>query len=322
VLHLAGVNRSENEDRFNDNIALAEELTAELDEVDARPCIVYANSIQSGSDTPFGSTKEAAALHLKRWGERTGAPVADVRLPNLFGEHGRPNYNSVVATFCDALASGKTPAIIEDREIPLLHVQEAIDAMLDLAVERASGVFHPAGSLTKVSSLLQLLSGYSDRYRTGEIPDISDPLNRALFNTYRSFCFPDHFPIHPDMRSDPRGALFEAVRSHGGRSQVFSSTTHPGVTRGNHFHIRKVERFVVMDGSAEITLRRLFDDHVVRFAVSGKRPAMVDMPTLWTHAITNVGTGELTTLFWADEIFDPLLPDTYAEPVETPATVP
>jgi UDP-2-acetamido-2,6-beta-L-arabino-hexul-4-ose reductase len=299
-----------------DNVLIAQRLTDSLDKAESHPAIVYANSIQAGTGTPFGESKQAAAEHLTEWGRRVGAPVADVRLPNLFGEHGRPQYNSVVATFCHTLARGGEPQLLVDRELPLLHVQDALDKMLELLEQRASGVFHPAGWPMTVSALLTQLKGVRDLYQTGEIPDTSNRLDRALFNTYRSFCFPERYPIYPPVRSDERGGLVESIRSHGGRSQVFSSTTHAGITRGDHFHLRKVERFLVLNGSAVITLRRLFYDGVVRFEVSGEHPALIDMPTMWAHAITNTGSGELTTLFWSDEIFDSSHPDTYAERVE------
>jgi UDP-2-acetamido-2,6-beta-L-arabino-hexul-4-ose reductase len=316
VLHLAGINRADNDERLLDNVLIAQHLTDSLDKAESHPAIVYANSIQAGTGTPFGESKQAAAEHLTEWGRRVGAPIADVRLPNLFGEHGRPRYNSVVATFCHTLARGGEPQLLVDRELPLLHVQDALDKMLELVEERASGVFHPEGWPMTVSALLTKLKGFRDLYQTGEIPDTSNRLDRALFNTYRSFCFPERYPIHPPVRSDDRGALVESVKSHGGSSQVFSSTTRAGVTRGDHFHLRKVERFVVLNGSAVITLRRLFYDGVVRFEVSGKRPALIDMPTMWAHAITNTGSEELTTLFWSDEIFNPSHPDTYTERVD------
>jgi UDP-2-acetamido-2,6-beta-L-arabino-hexul-4-ose reductase len=240
----------------------------------------------------------------------------DVRLPNLFGEHGRPRYNSVVATFCHELANGGMPMVHEDRELPLLHVQDAVEEMRRLVERDESGTVSPAGRPVTVRSVLERLEDFSRLYATGDIPDITDPFDRALFNTYRSFTFPAHFPIHPPLRSDARGDLFEVVRGHGGQAQVFCSSTVPGVTRGQHFHLRKVERFLVLRGTAEIALRRLFDDTVIRFQVSGDRPAIVDMPTMWVHNITNTGDDELLTLFWADEILDPEHPDTFPEPVE------
>ena len=242
--------------------------------------------------------------------------VADVRLPNLFGEHGLPYYNSVVATFCHELATAGAPVIQHDRELPLLHVQDAVDYLLDAATSRATGMSSAPGRPTTVTHVLDLLTGFSKLYATGDIPNIIDPFHLALFNTYRSFCFPQRFPMQPPLHEDNRGQLFECVKAHGGQSQVFCSTSHPGVTRGEHFHRRKVERFTVISGSAEIALRRLFDDRVIRFQVTGTRPAIVDMPTMWAHSITNTGQNELTTLFWANELLDPQNPDTYPEPVD------
>jgi len=316
VLHLAGVNRAKDEGLLQENIRLTQELTAALDAIGARPVIVYANSIQAGSASPFGQTKQAAAAQLAEWGTRAGAAVVDVHLPNLFGEHGRPNYNSVVATFCHQLANAGKPAIIEDRSLSLLHVQDAVDQLLDLIEQPKPGVVTPEGRAMQVSEILERLRGFHDLYVTGEFPDLADRFDRALFNTYRSFCFPQLYPIYPQLRSDNRGGLYESVRSRGGQSQVFFSTTHPGVTRGNHFHLRKVERFLVLGGSGMIALRRLFGDEIVRFEVSGERPAIIDMPTMWTHSIANTGSTELMTLFWTDEVLDTEKPDTYAEPVE------
>ena len=316
VLHLAGVNRAETEERLLDNVLIAKQLTDSLDKAGAHPVVVYANSLQAGNATAFGESKQAAGEHLIAWGRMAGAPIADVHFPNLFGEHGKPNYNSVVATFCHVLAHGGKPEIVEDRLLQLLHAQDAVDSMLDLVDRGAAGVFQPQGVPMKVSTLMDKLEGFHRLYTEGDIPDITSRFDRALFNTYRSFCFPDHYPIYPRVRSDARGELFESVRGHGSQCHVFLSSTRPGITRGNHFHRRKVERFLVLHGRAVIALRRLFDDRVVRFEVSGDQPAIVDMPTMWTQSITNTGSDDLTTLFWADEIFDPEHPDTYREPVE------
>jgi UDP-2-acetamido-2,6-beta-L-arabino-hexul-4-ose reductase len=317
VLHLAGVNRDEPDALRDVNLLLAKDLTAAMDRAEVRPVVVYANSIQSGNGTPFGDGKQAAAEHFARWGQTAGATVSDVLLPNLFGEHGRPHYNSVVATFCHQLATGGEPVIDTDRELPLLHAQDAVDVLLDLAATAtASAAIRPAGTVLTVSAVLEVLTEFRDAYATGDIPDIADPLRTALFNTYRSFTFPALFPIHPTLREDARGRLFEAVRAGGGQAHVFVSTSRPGAVRGEHFHRRKVERFLVLRGTAEIALRRLFDDEIVRFEVSGDDPAVVDMPTMWAHSITNTGDDELMTMFWANEILDPQRPDTYPEPVQ------
>lgn len=319
VLHLAGSNRAEPDALRADNLSLARQLTAALERTGTRPVICYANSIQAGNGTPFGEGKHAAAEHLSRWGRAHGVAVADVRLPNLFGEHGRPHYNSVVATFCSELATGGTPIVLEDRELPLLHAPAAAERLLDLAVSGGTGEVCFETAPMTVSAVLDLLREFRDLYSVGDIPDLSHPVHLALFNTYRSFAFPGLFPIHPPLRSDDRGQLFECVRAHGGQAQVFCSTSHPGITRGEHFHLRKVERFLVISGTAEIALRRLFDDEIIRFHVSSDEPAIVDMPTMWAHSIRNTGDSELVTLFWAHEILDPKDPDTYPELVHAAA---
>jgi len=239
----------------------------------------------------------------------------DVLMPNLFGEHGVPNYNSVVATFCHALARGESPSVVDDKELPLLHVGDAVDRLLDLAVAPESGQITLPGHPTWVSELASRLGTIADEYRSGRLPDLSDPFTKQLFNTYRSATFPGSFPIHPTPAEDPRGRLVEAVKGRGGQTQVFYSTTTPGFTRGQHWHRHKVERFLVLAGAGEMRLRRLFTDDVVTFAVSGDRPAIVDMPTCWAHSITNTGTDPLVTLFFADELYDPANPDTIPEDV-------
>jgi UDP-2-acetamido-2,6-beta-L-arabino-hexul-4-ose reductase len=166
----------------------------------------------------------------------------------------------------------------------------------------------------RVSEMLARVRDLAAAYAEGVVADLRDPLDLQLFNTYRSYLFPRHYPVPIERHRDPRGSLFEAVRTrHGG--QCFLSTTRPGITRGNHYHLRKIERFLVVRGEARIRVRRLFASDVTEFSVRGDEPAYVDMPTLHTHDITNVGDADLLTLFWAHEIFDPAAPDTIPEPV-------
>ena len=148
------------------------------------------------------------------------------------------------------------------------------------------------------------------------MPAFADGLELDLFNTLRSALFPGAYPILPTVNADQRGALHECVRAHGTGGQTFVSTTHPGQVRGEHYHLRKIERFHVLQGTAEIALRRVLTDEVVRFKVDGDTPALLDMPTLWVHNIRNTGDTELVTLFWSDQLFDPEHPDTFREPVE------
>jgi UDP-2-acetamido-2,6-beta-L-arabino-hexul-4-ose reductase len=304
VVHLAGVNRGD--DAFDGNVAAAEALARALRACTTPPkTVVFANSIQAGNGTPYGDGKAAAAAILAEATRWTGATFVDQRLPHLFGEHGRPHYNSVVATFCRLLADGDTPRIHEDRELALLHAGDAAAMLL--------GAQPTPPEPVTVGGLAERLCHFATVYRGGEIPQLANRFDVRLFNTYRSHCFPA--PIRLARHADSRGELVEAVRVHGGGGQTFCSTTRPGITRGEHYHLAKVERFVVVAGEAEIALRRLFTDEVVRFRVSGGDPVAVDMPTMWAHRITNVGAGELRTLFWANDLHDPARPDTYPEKV-------
>lgn len=316
VIHLAGVNRSSDPSEIEQtNPWLAEQLVASLDRLGRTIPIVYGNSIHSLGDSVFGISKRRAAEILAEWGVLSGAPVMDVLMPNLFGEHGVPNYNSVVATFCHALARGESPSVVDDKELPLLYVGDAVDHLLDLAVTSQPGQITLPGRPTWVSEIAASLAAIADDYRSGRLPDLADQLTKQLFNTYRAATFPESFPIYPTPAEDPRGRLVEAVKGAGGQTQVFYSTTNPGFTRGQHWHRHKVERFLVLAGSGEMRLRRLFTDDVVTFAVNGDRPAIVDMPTFWAHSITNTGTDPLVTLFFADELYDPANPDTIPEDV-------
>jgi len=312
VIHVAGVNRaSSNGEVEQGNVDLAVALRAGLGD---RPVhVVYANSVQADLDNAYGRGKQRAAEILS---ELPGT-FADLVLPNLFGEHGRPSYNSFVATFCHEVAAGRTPTVHEDRQVPLLHAQAAAECLIAAAARRQNGGSRPAGEPRGVVEVLEALQGFHALYAVrGDVPDVSTTFARDLFNTYRSHLFPQGYPIHPQVSADARGELVEAVRAHGGTGQAFVSSTVPGATRGDHYHLHKIERFMVVRGEAEIALRRLYHHDVVRFRVSGRRPGFVDMPTLWVHHIRNVGDEEVVTVFWADQLLDAEEPDQYPLKVE------
>jgi len=321
ILHLAGVNRAGSDEVVeSENIAIASTLGDAIKR-SARPVhVVYANSVQSVRDNAYGRGKSRAAAVLSAAVDGVGGSLADVLLPNIFGEHGRPHYNSFVATFCHEVARGRTPQVTGHREIGLLHAQAAAEVLIRAAEDRQVGTVQPEAEPHRVSEILARLEGFKACYERGEIPALTDRFSTDLFNTYRSYTFPQLFPFSPPLHSDGRGELFEVMRSHGGTGQTFASTTVPGATRGDHYHLHKVERFFVVRGEAEIALRRLYGEEVVRFRLSGDRPSFVDMPTLWVHNIKNVGTEELVTVFWSDQLLDPDNPDQYPERVELEVT--
>lgn len=313
VIHLAGVNHGTDDEVTDGNTLFANQLAAALEGLQEPPGrIVYANSIQIITGTTYGAAKHHAAEILAAKAQTLGLRFENIVLPNVFGEYGRPFYNSVVATFSHLIATGQPPQIQQDRELQLLHAQNAADVLLGyIPVEKMVDL----SQWETVSGIKKLLDEFADVYARGEFPDLATAFRRDVFNTYRSYTFPTHAPLDIHRHADHRGAFFEIVRSRGGTGQTSFSTTAPGITRGDHYHRRKVERFTVLAGEAEIKLRRLFDDQVFTYRVSGNEPLSVDMPTLYTHSISNVGTEMLYTAFWTNDIFNPEQPDTIAETV-------
>ena len=212
------------------------------------------------------------------------------------------------------VAVGETPKIMYDGELELVHAQQLAKEILNIISERRVGDVTINGVPMTVSALLEKISHIAHQYRNQIVPDLRTGLDLDVFNTYRSYLYPAYYPVSVKLHTDSRGSLFEVIKSLNG-GQSFISTTKPGITRGNHFHTRKVERFCVLGGEAVIRIRRLFSSQVLEFPVSGELPQYIDIPTLHTHNITNTGPSELTTLFWAHEIFDPEHPDTLVESV-------
>jgi len=315
VIHLAGMNRGPDAEVLETNLHLARQLREALDTLPRVARVLFANSIHGQGETPFGRSKRGASEILRGWAERPDASFVDVILPHLFGEGGRPFYNSAVATFCHLLAHGEEPLAHAEGKVELIHAQRVASAFLDLAEnESVDETVRICGTPMPVTQALDRLKCIDAIYRGGVIPELSEPLSLDLFNAYRSYLYPSYYPVSLRVHTDQRGGLFEAVKTqHGG--QAFLSLTKPGIVRGRHYHRHKVERFLVIQGEAEIRVRRLFDDVVQVFRVSGDAPSFIDIPTLHTHEIANVGERDLMTLFWAHEIFDLEHPDTYPEPV-------
>ena len=313
LIHIAGVNRAPDDEVRDGNLLFANQIADALRHADTpASVVVYANSTQAGNGTTYGTAKAEAGEVLAAAAADVGAEFIDVRLPNLFGEHGKPFYNAVTATFCHLLAGGGHPTVENDKELTLLHAQNAADLLIGTVDTSGQAGLEQQET---VSGLLRRLTAQAELYAQGQIPDIADPFDRDLFNTYRSYVINSRTPIALTRHADARGSFFEVIRSHGGPGQSSFSTTVPGISRGDHYHRRKVERFTVLAGEARISLRKLFTDEVLHVDVTGEAPVAVDMPTMWAHRITNTGSGELYTSFWTDDLFDPAHPDTITEVV-------
>lgn len=313
VVHIAGVNRGSVSEIEDGNLLFARQLAETLDRCQVPPTsLTFANSIQAGNESAYGQAKAQAADELATVTARLGIDYTDISLPNLFGEHGQPFYNSVTSTFCHLLARGESPEVLQDKPLRLMHAQHAAEFLIG---ERSTDSLNVCIEERTVEELLRELSRMAETYRDGTIPALNSGFERDLFNTYRSYLKADDRVFTLDRRADNRGSFFEVTRAQSTESQTSFSTTVPGVTRGQHFHLRKIERFTVLSGEGTISMRRLWDDKVVTFRVSGNQPVAVDMPTMWAHNIANTGTDIMYTAFWINEIFDPKAPDTFAENV-------
>jgi UDP-2-acetamido-2,6-beta-L-arabino-hexul-4-ose reductase len=310
VLHFAGVSRAPDDEMEDANPAIAWRLVRAIRAVGGAPHVVYANSTHAGRDTAYGRSKRLAGEVLA-----TALPrCTDLVLPHIFGEGARPFYNNVTAVLIHQILAGEAPGINPEGRVHLLHAGDAAQIAVDAACTGQVGRIEPEARPMTIAALHEGLAGIHDSDGRGLYPDLSDPFTLRLFNTYRAATYPGGWPRPLALNTDARGVLFEAVKG-GGGGQTFLSTTRPGVTRGDHFHLHKVERFVVLQGEAVIRMRKVLTDREWEFRVSGSTPMAVDMPTLHTHAIENVGAGDLLTLFWAHEVFDPGAPDTYADTV-------
>ncbi len=314
VIHLAGLNRGPDGEVFSTNVSLARSLIAAAEKSISPPGIIFASSIQIDSDNEYGQSKKECTQLFQAFAEKSGSSFTSLILPNVFGEYGRPFYNSVVSTFCYQLAESQEPRIIEDREIEVIHVQDVADIIYEMLIVTEKKGARPRGKKIQVGDLLKQLRSINEAYRGGIVPETNNRFLQNLFNTYRAYLFPKYYPVRVEAKKDTRGDLIEVIKAMN-KGQGFLSITHPGVTRGNHYHFKKFERFFVVKGEALVKLRRLFSTDVFEYRLSGSNPQYIDIPTLYTHNIENIGDGELTTFFWANEIFDPKNTDTLFEDV-------
>jgi UDP-2-acetamido-2,6-beta-L-arabino-hexul-4-ose reductase len=318
VVHLAGVNRANPDEVEHGNIRLAEELVGALREGDVTPHVIYASTTHIERDSAYGTGKRRAGEIIGAWAEQCGARYTNMVLPHVFGEQCRPFYNSAVATFCYQIANRQEPVVEHNGQLELLHAQDVCVAIIRAIDDGTTGTVRLPGRAITVIEMLERVRSLDASYRNQIIPDLRDRFMLQLFNTYRGYLFPGHYPVRLKLNVDNRGSLFEAVKGDNG-GQSFLSTTKPGITRGDHYHFDKVERFLVVQGDATIKIRKLFDSKIYEFKVSGAEPEYIDMPTLHTHNITNTGEGNLLTMFWSHEIFDPAHPDTVRELVQRQA---
>jgi UDP-2-acetamido-2,6-beta-L-arabino-hexul-4-ose reductase len=314
IVHLAGVNRSDPEELILGNKEPAVQLVDALVEERRSPLIVYTSSTQAeAADTPYGKGKAAASEVFRNWSEIDGNQFINLVVPHVYGEYGRPHYNSVVATFVHQVAVGQEPSVKNNGQLELIHVQDLVEEIVNYCLLNESGEVRIKGQRISVNDVANKMKHFRNVYiEQQQYPDLSTHFDRCMFNTFRG-AIDYGLRQHRVMKhEDDRGWLVETIKANSG-GQCFVSSTKPGVTRGNHFHLRKIERFFVLAGQAEVKVRKLFTDDVITYLLDGDDPSYVDIPTMHTHCISNVGPGELLTLFWTDEIYDEKNPDTVTE---------
>lgn len=321
IFHFAGINRPKDETEFDvGNRELTDVIANHLRSMKKKTPVFFSSSTQAEQDSPYGKSKKAAEDILFKLSKENGNPVFVYRLTNVFGKWCKPNYNSVVATFCNNIATGKD-IVINDPETKLHLIY--IDDIIRECLKCLNGDIKPSKQILFIqpefTATLQEIADKINSFKTSRetilLPNFESDFDKYLYATYTSYLETDNFGYELEMKHDERGWLSEFVKSKQ-FGQIFVSKTKPGITRGNHWHHTKIEKFLVVSGEAEIKFRKLETEEVYRYKVTGEQLKVLDIPAGYTHSITNTGKDELITIFWSDEIFNKDAPDTYYLEVE------
>jgi UDP-2-acetamido-2,6-beta-L-arabino-hexul-4-ose reductase len=278
---------------------LAKDLIEIFNKNKSTPNVIFISSIQESLNNTYGNSKIEASKIIKSHCEFKNKLFISLRLPNVFGPFCKPNYNSFIATFCDKISKGNSPEIIKDNKVPLVYVQDVCRVLYDSIIQTQEKSFEEYICNINVSEILNRLNHFNELYnKNGILPKLDNKFNVNLFNTFRSYISP---LSQLTRKIDDRGYLIEILKCESSQTQMFYSVTKPGITRGNHFHTRKIERFSVIKGKARIELRRIGTDKIFKFHLDGDKPSFVDIPIWYTHNITNIGNENLYTIFWIND---------------------
>lgn len=322
VYHLAGVNRPKDEAEFMaGNFGFTDTLLRTLKQRNNRAPVLITSSVQAALDNPYGASKRAGEDLIFNYGRENGVKTLVYRLPNLFGKWCRPNYNSAVATFCHNI-SHELPITVTDsnHKLTLAYIDDVVAEFLRAldGRENREGEFCkvPVSHEATLGEIVDLLYSFKESRKTKMVPDMTEgSLSKKLYSTYLSYLEPNDFAYPLKMNRDDRGSFTELLRT-ADRGQFSVNVSKPGITKGQHWHHTKNEKFVVVSGRGLIQLRRIGTDEIVSIEVSGEEMTVVDMIPGYTHNIINLSeTDDLVTFMWANEPFDPDKPDTYYEEV-------
>ncbi|MCM2590896.1 NAD-dependent epimerase/dehydratase family protein [Rossellomorea marisflavi] len=320
VFHLAGINRSNNVDEFMDgNIGITSKLLELLKYHGNKSPILMTSSIQAGNDSPYGISKKAAEDLLTNYYYETDIKVFIYRLPNIFGKWSKPNYNTVVATYCHNIARGLDIQINNaDTELTLAYIDDVLEEFINAL--NGNPTIHgefcivPIAHDIKLGKLVELIKSFKASRSNLNVPNMEDGLTKKLYSTYLSFLPPDQFSYELKMNLDQRGSFTEFIKTPD-RGQVSINISKPGITKGNHWHHTKNEKFLVVSGEGLIRFRNMDTNEVIEYKVTGLNLQVLDIPVGYTHSIINIGECDLITVMWANECFNPIKSDTYFEEV-------
>ena len=321
VFHLAGVNRPKDSSEFMlGNYDSTSQLLNALKRHENRCPVMLSSSIQATLDNPYGESKRAGEQLMFDYAKETGAKVLVYRFPNVFGKWCRPNYNSVIATFCNNIAND-LPIQINDASVKLnlVYIDDVVDELIaalcgDEHYEDKFCSVKPIYTIT-LGEIVDLLSSFKNMQQDLDIPNVKDGFSKKLYSTYLSYLSPEKFRYPLRMNIDNRGSFTEIIRS--SISGQFSvNISKPGITKGEHWHQSKNEKFVVVSGKGLIQMRKIESDEIFNFYVSGEKIEVVEMVPGYTHNIINLSdTEDLITFMWCNERFDANRPDTFFEKV-------
>lgn len=316
VFHLAGVNRPQEQSEFMEgNFGFTKTLLGNLKKHGNACPVMIASSTQAAFDNPYGQSKKAGEDLLAAYGRETGARVLIYRFPNVFGKWCRPNYNSAVATFCYNIARD-LPITVNDPGVVLnlVYIDDVVEELISALQGRENSVGDfcavPVVHTITLGEIVDLIYSFKNGREERSVPNMSDEFTGKLYSTYLSYLPKDKFSYPLTMNVDDRGSFTEFIKTPD-RGQVSVNISKPGITKGNHWHHSKNEKFLVVSGTGVIRFRKVDSDEVIEYYVSGDRLEVVDIPPGYTHNIENRGDTDMVTIMWANERFNPEKPDTY-----------
>ena len=316
VFHLAGVNRPKDESEFMEgNFGFTSVLLDLLKKNNNKAPVLITSSVQAEKENPYGISKKAGEDLLFAYNKETGAKVLVYRLANLFGKWSRPNYNTVVATFCYNIARGQEIQISNpDANLDLCYIDDVLDefirALENMESKKDEYCYVPIVHNINLGDLAQKIRSFKESRSDLSVPNMGDELTKKLYSTYLSFLPEDEFSYDLKMNKDNRGSFTEFIRT-AENGQVSVNVSKPGITKGDHWHHTKNEKFMVVSGEGVIRFRKIETDKIIEYKVNADKLEVVDIPTGYTHSIVNIGENDLVTIMWVNECFDPKKPDTF-----------